>query len=467
MRSSGLTKEISTGFGLFAAYVVAGKLSLRLAFLHPSASPVWPPTGIAIAALLLLGMRHWPAILTGAFYVNVTTAGSVATSLGIAAGNTLEAVSGCWLVNRFAEGRAAFDTPRNVFRFAGLAGLLSTSISATIGVSSLALGGYAAWSQYASIWFTWWLGDACGALVVAPLLVLWAVHPRLEWTYSQTAEVAALLLSLAATAQFVFGGSSVLLAGNEPLTYLCAPFLVWAAFRFGQRKTATAVFLLSAIAVLGTARGTGPFASGSPNTSLLHLHLFLAVTSVLTLAFAAEVAERRRQEERVRQLAVSDPLTGLANYRRVVEALETEVKRFARTGRGFVLLLLDLDGLKRINDQHGHLAGNHALCRVAEVLRVHCREVDTPARYGGDEFAVVLPETSREDAQRVTSRIAGRLSEGGEASPLTVSIGAAVYPEDGTTIEQLFNHADAKLYKEKRAAADRQPLGEPARPALE
>lgn len=443
-------KEFAIGIGLFAAYVLAGKFSLRLAFLHPSASPVWPPTGIALAALLVLGMRYWPAILAGAFVVNVTTAGSVATSLGIGIGNTLEAVAGCWLVNRFASGRAAFDTPGGTFRFAALAGLASTAISATLGVTSLALAGFAPWREYATIWFTWWLGDATGALVVAPLLVLWAVRPRLEWTYAQAAEVSALLLSLAAVAQFIFGGSYRFVSGSEPHTYLCTPFLVWAAFRFGQRKTATAVFLLSAIAVLGTVRGSGPFASAEINTSLLHLHLFLAVVSVLTMAFAAEVAEHRRQEDRAKQLAVSDPMTGLANYRRLVEALDGEVKRCSRSGRCFAVLLLDLDDLKKINDAHGHLVGSRALCRVADVLRVHCREVDTAARYGGDEFAVVLPETERESALQVARRISERLSEDEERPRLSASIGVAVYPEDGSTIEQLLSSADRALYRQKR-----------------
>lgn len=449
MPSPGRKRDLAVGTGLLLVYVLAAKLSLRLAYLHPSASPVWPPTGIALAALLLLGMRFWPAIGAGAFLVNLTTAGSVLTSLGIALGNTLEAVAGCWLVSRYAGGRAAFDTPRNTFRFAGLAGLLSTTLSATLGVTSLALAGYAAWSQYTVVWFTWWLGDATGALVMTPLLVLWALRPRLEWTYAQVAEVAALLLSLSATAQFVFGSASLLFEGSEPHTYLCAPFLVWAAFRFGQRKTATAVFLLSAIAVNGTVHGTGPFVYGSMNTSLLHLHLFLAIASVLTLAFAAEVSERRRQEERVKQLAVSDPLTGLANYRQLVQVLDTEVKRYGRTGRRFSVLLLDLDGLKQINDAHGHLTGSRALCRVADVLRLQCREVDTPARYGGDEFAVVLPETEREAALLLADRITTHLAAGTESPLLSVSIGAAVYPEDGVTIEQLLSSADHALYREK------------------
>src|SRR5437879_8806375 len=117
-------------------YFIAGKLGLKLAFLHASASPVWPPAGIALAALLLLGYRVWPAIFVGAFLVNATTAGNIATSLCIATGNTLEAVCGAWLVNRFANGMRVFDRSQDVFRFT-VTVMLSTLISPTFGVSSL------------------------------------------------------------------------------------------------------------------------------------------------------------------------------------------------------------------------------------------------------------------------------------------------------------------------------------------
>src|SRR5438309_6007395 len=137
---------------LAAVYFVAGKLGLRLAFVHASATAVWPPTGIAIAAFLILGLRAWPAILVGAFLVNLTTAGSVATSIGLGIGNTLEGVVGAYLVNRFAGGRNAFERAPDVFRFALVAALLSTTVSATVGVTTLAISGYANWADYGPIW---------------------------------------------------------------------------------------------------------------------------------------------------------------------------------------------------------------------------------------------------------------------------------------------------------------------------
>ncbi|MGH7672405.1 MAG: MASE1 domain-containing protein, partial [Gemmatimonadales bacterium] len=283
---------------LAAVYFVAAKLGLRLAFVHASATPVWPPTGVALAAFLILGARLWPAIFAGAFLANLTTAGSVTTSLGIAGGNTLEGLLGAYLVRRFAAGRRAFERPRNTFRFAVLAAAISTTVSATIGVTSLSLGGFARWADYGPIWLTWWLGDGAGALVVAPAVLLWSESPRVDWDRRQAIEAAALLACLALVGLIVFGGLFPAEAQDYPLEFLCIPILLWAAFRFGARETATAILLLSVIAIWGTLRGFGPFARAAPNESLLLLQAFIAVISVTKLIVAAVVAERRRGKRR-------------------------------------------------------------------------------------------------------------------------------------------------------------------------
>ncbi|MCM2257162.1 MAG: PAS domain S-box protein [Vicinamibacteria bacterium] len=275
------------------AYFVAGKLGLRLAFLNASASPIWPPTGIAIAALLVLGRRVWPAILVGAFGVNLTTSGNIFTSLGIAFGNTLEAVVGAALTEGFANGRLAFERPRDVFRFAILAGLLSPVVSATIGVTSLWLGGLASPLEYAAVWRTWWLGDAGGALVVAPLVVLWATRGRPGLRPGQVLEAVLLLLALVAVGLLVFGDLLPPLRGH-PLLFLAGPLLSWVAIRFDPREAATATAVLAAMAVWGGLRRTLPLSDA--NDSLLVLAAFLAVSSVSTLVLAAAVCQRRAAE---------------------------------------------------------------------------------------------------------------------------------------------------------------------------
>lgn len=161
-------------------YVGLAKLSLALASIHPSASPIWPPTGYALGALLLRGYRVSPAIFFGALITNATTAGSIGTSLTIATGNTLESLAGAYLLNRWSGGGSTFDTPAGVARFT-LICLLATMISATLGVGSLSLAEYADWAEFPSIWATWWMGDLAGALVITPAIVLWGTKPA-RWT---------------------------------------------------------------------------------------------------------------------------------------------------------------------------------------------------------------------------------------------------------------------------------------------
>src|SRR5438045_4284696 len=221
-------------------------LGLMLASLHASASPVWPPAGIALAGSLLLGYRAWPAIFIGAFLVNVTTAGNVATSFAIATGNTLEALVGAWLVNRFAGGTNVFDRLQGVFKFALAAGI-SAIISPAFGVTSLALAGFANWANYGAICLTWWLGDVTGDLVFTPLVLLWSVASKRRWNKKEAAEVGALLLLLVLLSGVVFSGWPAVSARNYPIVLICGPVVIWTSFRFTQPETAAVIFLLFAL----------------------------------------------------------------------------------------------------------------------------------------------------------------------------------------------------------------------------
>jgi diguanylate cyclase (GGDEF)-like protein len=168
------------------------------------------------------------------------------------------------------------------------------------------------------------------------------------------------------------------------------------------------------------------------------------------------VTNQRELEDSLRDQASKDSLTGLANYRHLIDVLDSEIKRSARTGRQFALLLFDLDHLKKINDRCGHLTGNRALCRLADALCLGCRDIDTPARFGGDEFALVLPETGAEPAGLVAERIRHALASDSSEPRLSVSVGTAIYPRDGQAIEALLSAADVALYAAKatRTAPD-------------
>ena len=270
------------------AYFLAGKIGLGFASVNVVASPVWAPAGMAIALLLLFGTSNWPAILVGAFLVNETTAGSVITSASIAVGNTLEGLWGAWLLQRFAHGVHAFESPPDILKSAVLAGFLSPIVSATIAVTTLILGQYASLEEFAVIWLTWWMGDATGILIVTPAILLWTQHPRIEWSRRQRLELGLLLLVLLVTCAVIFG--PLMNTGHKyPLQFLLVPIMIWAAFHFGPRETATLTVLLAGWATYGTINGLGPFAGDSRNEALLLGQAFLAVNSVMTLALAAAI----------------------------------------------------------------------------------------------------------------------------------------------------------------------------------
>jgi signal transduction histidine kinase/integral membrane sensor domain MASE1/ActR/RegA family two-component response regulator len=282
---------------LAAVYFVAAKLGLSLAVEAEQVSAVWPPTGIAVAAVLLFGFRAWPGVALGAFLANVTANESVAVALGITAGNTLEALAGAWLVQRLAQPGPIVDRLRGVLSLA-VAATLSTTVAATIGVASLTTGGIQPWSSFPSLWRIWWLGDMMGALVVAPFLLAWLDRPRAAWSPRRLVEACLLLITLALACHFIFSSPPESHSVLHPLAYLIFPFIVWAGWRFDQRLTTTAILVETSIAVWGTVHGDGPFVAGDVTASLRLLHLFMAVVAVTGLLLGAAIAERNLADAR-------------------------------------------------------------------------------------------------------------------------------------------------------------------------
>jgi signal transduction histidine kinase/integral membrane sensor domain MASE1 len=289
--------------GLLAVlYILVAKVGLLLATVGAQVTLVWPPTGLALAALLLGGLRLWPGVALGATLVNLSTGVSLATACGMGTGNTLEAVLAVLLLRRL-DIQPSLQRLRDVVALVALAAGVSTMASATIGVVSLVLGGVLPWSAAPDAWGTWWLGDALGNVLVAPALLVWATLPIRSLTPGRGGEAALLLAATLGASLVIFEGWIGRTTLSLPLVYLVFPLMLWAALRFGPPGVVTLTLLVSALALWSTAHASGPFGHGGPlRDNLLHLQLFMGVVGVTGLLLASAVAERESALRRVRAL---------------------------------------------------------------------------------------------------------------------------------------------------------------------
>ncbi len=275
-------------------YFGAAELGLSLASVHENITPVWPPTGIAIASLLIFGTRVWPGIFLGALAANLPTNIPLASALGIATGNTLEAVVAWYLLQRTKNWRKSFDSVSDVMTFVVYGAVLAPLVSATIGSVSVCLGDPEEWARFWYLWLTWWMGDGFGALIVSPLVLSWSTSRKIE--RRDIPELASLFVLLLIVVLIVFGGWFPGPVKTYPLAYLSLPCLMWAALRFDQRIVTTAIMLMAALAVWGARNNFGPFVQTSDNVTLLLLISFVGTSTLMTLLVAAVTRERQRAE---------------------------------------------------------------------------------------------------------------------------------------------------------------------------
>jgi PAS domain S-box-containing protein len=287
-------KEFGLILAIAAAYFGAGELTLRLDTLPTGVAAFWPASGIALAALILLGYRFWPGVLIGSLALGATLPGNPLSNLSIAIGHVFEGLAAAYLVNKYARGTKAFDMAQTVFQFVLFACILAPGISATAGTGSFYLLGLAGRSELANLWLAWWLANACGILLVAPFFIILfdRRHHRLE--AREILELTCLVLSLIAIAVLAFGPLSHTMNKNQFVrAWMAIPILIWAAFRFCQLEVAGLIILLFGMAVSGTAQGYGYFVGPDFHVSLLNLDAFIGVIGPMSLAIAALVSERR------------------------------------------------------------------------------------------------------------------------------------------------------------------------------
>jgi signal transduction histidine kinase len=309
---------------LTALYVVAARAGLQLDAVSGFATLVWAPSGIALAALLIRGYRVWPAIALGALLVNIWAGAPIPVAIGIAVGNTLEAFAAAYALQRIPGFRRSLDRLIDAFAFIIVAAALTTAISSTIGVISLYAGGIVPSAGIGETWRAWWLGDAIGDLLVAPILLVWSVGKpdanRETWLEAATLGVCVIAVSLVVFSPPAGNASTVL--GEA---YLFFPLFMWAAVRFGQRGSVTTAFIVSAIAIWATVGGRGPFVEPQLSRSLFALQTFMAVTAATFLVLGASVSERSAAADRL-QYAIAGEQMMLAErdsaHLRLIAVLE-------------------------------------------------------------------------------------------------------------------------------------------------
>jgi diguanylate cyclase (GGDEF)-like protein len=404
---------------------------------------------------LASGLTLLTLFLAAVFYLRQTpVAASPQDYLYLEVGGTL--LCYCYAANALVRFRGTHDRTALILAF----GFVLSGIFETIGYFGLNNSLNSGVLQLSHVPVGWMVSRTLLAVLLLAALAVESYMPTARQPSKETAAallVVALAAYLTSAAFLAAPAAPIAQAKNllsRPWDLLPATLFLIAAVCFRQRIKADkdkknsasvidySLFIVASLNVVC-------HVSATFSRQLFDGPFFLAELSKIfsyVVMLSGALLDQARLFEQVRSMAVSDPLTGLANYRRLISVLEAELDRSRRTQRPFSVVLLDMDGLKIINDQYGHLTGSRALVRIGKVLRNHSRAIDTPARYGGDEFALVLPEAGKDVASRVVSRIRERVAGETEAPAISVSAGVAAFPEDGDTPEKLLGAADRALY---------------------
>ena len=371
-----------------------------------------------------------------------------------------------WSSQEIISALLSFTIAANVLvRYHGTGNRVSLLLGVTFGIGGfIHLGAifefyyhFVAQSQEFRVPLSWMVGQTLQGLL---FLVAYALNKKLPWPREPQRNIFAVLTTMVCascliTAVFLVFPEPPILRHSvvpRPWDFLPAAIFIAAAVVLNRTTDDCEHFAFDSVLVWVAGLNAASHLIASQSVRLLDAAAAAAQlidTSSCMILLGATLLDNAQLFGQVRMLATRDSLTGLANYRFLLDVVQSEVERSGRTNRPFSLLLMDLDGLKVINDHHGHLTGSRALCRVADVLRVNSRSVDTAARYGGDEFALVLPETSEFAAHQVADRIQLCLKDDDEVPALRLSIGVASFPQSGITVHQLLEDADRALYTMK------------------
>lgn len=462
--------------GVTLVYFVTGLIGLEFGVVRPDTIPVWLPAGVGLAGLVIFGYKVWPGIFIGSLLLNLFSSSSVVllfdqissetvgqtlsilwqviiksplSTLGIAAVYAIGLIVGSYFVNKVAHGRYALDLPGDVIKFILLGVLLSAAIIATFSVAAFSLDGEFLWSDFNSLLFTWWVRDALGILIIAPLIIAWSDRRRLYLNRKEILELLLMLAGLLLTVYVVFGGNLAPIARNYSLEFLVIPFLIWGAFRFKQPGATSTIVLMSALAIWYTVQGIGPFIGETSESSVLELQAFIGVTSLIAIMLAAMVSQSRLSEQRFRDL-IEHSFEGIAllNERAEVYYASPSTKQVlgfspADLSNKEWLTVINKDDRERVRILLAELVNNkgktinietQAKKKDSEVVWLECTATNLLHEPSVQAIVVNYREiTDRKQAEQNLKLYNARLAEEkAKDEALIASIGDAIIATDAT-----------------------------------
>lgn len=430
-------------------YFLAAKFGLSLAYQTDQVTTIWPAAGIALGALLIFGRRLWPGIALGSFAANLLTNETFFTAFGIAATNTAASYLAAYLLQERLHFRNNLSRLRDVTALVVAPVFGSTLISSTLGVLNLSVSSVISWSNFYSVWLTWWVGDLMGILIFAPLILAWSNQELVEWGKSKRVEFALFYTTL------IFFASIVFLSSQQagPIAYLILPFIVYSGLRLRPIGAATTNFIIVIIAVLGTIASRGPFTqSANMEANLILLLAYIFVFAVTSLLLAAAIEERERAHETIHHQTYHDALTGLHNRFYFFEQVNQILTQ--KPDSSYVLFKINLDRFKVINDSLGYSLGDRLLSEIGGRIKEAMDSKGFFARLDGDEFIAFLDQNQNEKlvkqtAEQILESLKSPFLLDEHELYVTASIGISLFPNDGTDASELLRNARSALCRAK------------------